>query len=279
MHTPVLLQKTIDFLEVKKEGLYIDATFGEGGHGIEIIKKGGKLLGIEWDEIQYKRSKIKFKNLLEEKRLILVNDNFKKIDKIAQKNNFFPIDGVIFDLGLSATQIFEGNRGFSYNKLNEDLDLRINSSLKLTGADLINSLDQQQLYEIFAKYSEEVNSLRLSQAIISARKVKRISKVRDLIEIINRNVESNEKIYARIFQALRIVVNNELENLKEGLMGAFKILKPTGRVLVISFHSVEDRLVKNFVIKNKLKFLTKKPIRAKNNLSFERSAILRVITF
>ncbi len=278
MHQPVLLQEVIKYLGDIKNKFFIDATFGEGGHSLEIIKRGGKVLGIEWDQQQYEKAKIKYKHYLETGNLKLVNENFSQIEKVAKKNKFFPVEGVLFDLGLSMTQLWQSGRGFSYKKIYEPLDMRLNLNLKIKAADLINSLEKEKLYEILAKYSEEIHSLRLVEAIISARKIKKIEKVKDLVDIINKAIGKNEAVYKRIFQGLRIAVNNELENLKLGLEGALSILNEKGRILVISFHSLEDRLIKNIIKEKKLKMLTKKGIQSKNNLKFERSAILRIIT-
>lgn len=279
MHTTVLLQEVIKNLGEVKNRLLIDATFGEGGHSNEILKRKGRVLAIEWDKSQYEKGIKKYDVYIKSGALKLINDNFSHIKEIAKENNFFPVDGVLFDLGLSMTQLQQSNRGFSYRNLDEPLDMRISLDLKVKAADLINSLDKNQLYEILAKYSEEINSLRLVEAIVIARKVKKIEKVEDLVEIINKVVGAKETVYARVFQAFRIAVNNELENLKKGLEGALSILSETGKILVISFHSVEDRLVKNFIKNNGLKLLTEKVIKSKKNLKFERSAILRIFSF
>ncbi len=277
MHTAVLLQQIIKSLEVKKNGLYIDATAGEGGYLKEIINLGGKVLGIDWDEDQVNILKKEFEN-----KAKIVWGNFSQIKKIAEKNHFLPVDGIIFDLGLSMRQISGSRRGFSYKNLNEVLDMRINKKLKIRASDLVNSLSFKELYEIFARNSEEIYSRAICRAIIKRRSLKKIVYVRDLIELINRvltnkNYQKKIKVYQRVFQALRIAVNNEFENLRKGLEGGLKILKKQGRILVLTFHSLEDRIVKKFVKEKKIRFLTKKPIFGQK--SFERSAKLRVISF
>ena len=280
IHRPVLLQKVIDFLSVKKGGFYVDATFGQGGHSEAILKLGGRILGIEWDKDQYQKSKIKYQKELEEKRLILVNDNFSKIEAVAKKNKFFPVDGVLFDLGISMTQIADGRRGFSFKNLDEPLDLRINQSIKIKASDWLNRLSKEELYQILAKNAEIINFRPIVDEIIFQRRLKPIVTVADLVSIIDRAVkQKEEKIYRLVWQSLRIFVNNELENLKNGLIGAKNILKKDGRILLISFHSLEDRLVKQFVKENSLIFLTKKPVSSVTGWSFERSAKLRVISF
>ncbi len=281
MHSPVLLQEVISNLAIKKNNLYIDATFGEGGYALEILKKGGKVLGVEWDEQQYQRLRVKYhKELSGKENLILVNENFKNIEKIAKKNNFFPVDGIIFDLGLSMSQIKSSQRGFSFKKGEEELDMRISRKIKIKANDLLNSLSEKQLYEIFSKNSEEARALSIAKAIVKARSNKKIKLVKDLIAIIDRTLGKKEEgVYRRIFQSLRIAVNDEFNNIKKGLEGSFNLLKKPGRLIVVSFHSLEDRIVKKIAKEKKLKMITKKPIISKRNLSFEKSAKLRVIYF
>jgi len=277
IHQPVLLQAVVDYLEIKKNGWYIDATFGQGGHSQVILEKGGKVLGIEWDKNQYQISKIKYKKEIDERRLVLVNDNFSDIELIAKKNDFFPVDGVLFDLGISMNQIAESGRGFSFKNLDEPLDLRINEKIKIGAADYLNQLSKEQLEEIFIKNAELIDYRRIVEAIIFNRRLKPIKTVGDLITVIDKTLKTkNEKVYRLVWQALRIFVNDELGNLKQGLKGAVTILKKEGRILVISFHSLEDRLVKKIAKEIDLVFLTKKPIVSLSNNYFERSAKLRV---
>jgi len=277
VHQPVLLQAVVDYLNIRKNGLYIDATFGQGGHSQAILKKGGKVLGIEWDKNQYQKSKIKYKKEIDEKRLILVNDNFSNIKFIAKKNDFFPVDGVLFDLGISMDQIINSGRGFSFKKLDEPLDLRINEKIKIRAADYLNQLSKEQLEEIFIKNAELIDYRAIVDAIIFNRRLKPIKMVGDLIAVIDKTLRTkNEKVYRLVWQALRIFVNDELGNLKQGLKGAVTILKNEGKILVISFHSVEDRLVKKMAKETDLVFLTKKPIVSLTDNYFERSAKLRV---
>ncbi len=273
MHRPVLLQQAVANLKIKPGGLYIDATIGEGGHSREIIKLGGKVLGIDLDKDQI--AKIKDQKL---ENLILVDGNFKDIEEIAKKNNFYPVDGVLFDLGLSMDQIEKSGRGFSFKNLKEDLDMRINTSLILSASDLLNRLSEDEIYEIFAKYSEDLNSRAIAQEVVFRRRRQKIKKVADLIKIIDRVLKTkDERTYRRIFQALRIAVNDEKENLKTGLANSLKVLKENGRLVVITFQSLEDRLVKNFIRENNLKQLNKKIIKSDSGWRFERSAKMRVI--
>jgi len=291
MHNPVLLKETLEGLNIRQDGLYIDATVGEGGHLIEIAKRGGKVLGIDWDEKQIKNLILRHPEFISgsdfKKQMLklvqhdirIVQGNFADIEDIAKKNNFFPIDSVLFDLGLSMDQIQKSGRGFSYKNLDEPLDMRIDTALATTASNLLKSLDQNELYEIFAHYSEEINSLAIGKALIRARSLRPINKVGDLIKIIDQVLgQKSNKTYARIFQALRIAVNDELENLNKGLKGALRVLKSQGRIVVISFHSLEDRIVKQFIRQNKLKQLNKKIIMSRNGLEFERSAKMRIIS-
>lgn len=281
MHQPVLLQKVIENLRIKKDGLYIDATFGEGGHSLAILKRGGRVLAIDQDCQQIAQ----FKQILSDKKeefknLILIEGNFADIETIAKKNNFYPVDGILFDLGLSMRQLKFGKKGLSYKNRDEPLDMRLGRQTELTAADLVNKLSQKKLYEIFARYSEEINSLSIAKAIIEGRSLKKIKTVGELITLINKAIgRTDESVYRRIFQALRIAVNDELENLKKGLLGAMRLIKKDGRIVVITYHSIEDRIVKTFIKKYQLRLVTKKPIFAKDSLFFERSAKLRVISF
>src|SRR3989344_6390229 len=287
MHTPVLLHEAIDGLAIRRGGKYIDATFGEGGHSREILMRGGYVLGIEWNETKYKKSrlagrraKINYqKEILETEKLQLVCGNFADIEKIARENNFFPSEGVLFDLGLSMTQIDEAGRGFSYKKRQEPLDMRMNMSLKETAADMVNRSSPQTLYEIFAKNAEEINSLAIAHAFDRARRVKKIETVGDALDVLYSPDLSlrgkREGMVRRIFQALRIAVNHEFENLRKGLEGAFHIVTK-GRIVIITFHQGEERIVKQFARNHNISFLTKKPIKGKVG-TFERSAKLRII--
>lgn len=270
MHHPVLLQTVLEWLGVKKNGLYVDATVGEGNLTEAILKSGGKVLALDWDEQQINQLKKRFEK---EKNLILVNENFANLEKIARQYSFYPVDAIVFDLGLSMDQLEKSNRGFSFKKKNEFLDMRINQSLKLTASDVLNNFSKEKLYDSLCRFGEDVNTKKIVEAIEKQRKRKRFEKVGDLIEVIDKALgKKDEKTYRRIFQALRMIVNHEIENLKEGLKGAVKIAKPEGKIIVISFHSVESRVVKQFIVENKLKKLTKKVIKG------EREAQLRVFS-
>ena len=283
MHTPVLLEQVIDALKVKKGGLYVDATFGEGGYSQAILDKGGKVLGIDLDESQLTGSRVnppssRLRRASELTSLILVGGNFGDIEKIAKENNFFPVDGVVFDLGLSMRQISQSGRGFTFKKLNEPLDMRMSLKTEMTAKYLLNHLSESELYDVFARNSEEINSQKIAREIIIKRQFKKLETVGDLTNCIDKAIgEQDNNAYKRIFQALRIQVNEEFENLKNGLIGASKLINEEGKVIVVSFHSLEDRIVKNFSKTQGIKLLIKKPIMNKLGKSFERSAKLRIL--
>lgn len=273
MHTPVLLDQVIESIDVKKDGLYVDATFGEGGYAEAILSKGGRVLGVDLDENQLKGSRVNGLTGLK-----LVQGNFGNIEAIAKENNFFPVDGVVFDLGLSMKQISQSGRGFSFKKLNEPLDMRMNTNIEMTAKYLLNHLSKEEMFDVFAKNSEEINSEKIAHEIIIKRQFKKLEVVEDLISCIDKAMGGQDNnVYKRIFQALRIQVNEEFENLKNGLIGAVKIIKDDGKIAVVTFHSLEDRIVKNFSKNQGLKLLNKKPIVNKKGRSFEKSAKLRLI--
>lgn len=277
MHRPVFIEEVLDELNIKKDGIYIDATLGEGGHFKKISKYADRVLGIDWDDESTQTLK---RNITKENinKMKLISGNFAEIETIAKKSDFYPVDGILFDLGLSMRQLKQGKRGFSYEKENESLDMRLNKNIKLTATDLVNNFSETQLYEIFAKNSEELNSRAIAKAIVSTRRLKKIKSVEDLIKIIDKVIgKKDTKVYARIFQALRMTVNNELENLKRGLHGGLRILKSEGKIVILTFHSIEDRVVKQFISSNRSEISKDKYVRPKKRLNFERSAKLRII--
>ncbi|MDP3988456.1 MAG: 16S rRNA (cytosine(1402)-N(4))-methyltransferase RsmH [Candidatus Levybacteria bacterium] len=288
-HVPVLLKEVIDYLNISPGKKYIDATLGGGGHTFEILKQRGKVLGVDFDEeaIAYvveklKTQKSKFKV---GEDLVLVRGNFKDIDKIAHSYGFDKVNGILFDLGVSSHQIDEASRGFSFQK-EAPLDMRMSKELKVKASDLVNILTKGELYELFTKLGEEYHALAISNDIIRARRVKPIETTGELARIVRNIYGRSGKIdpATRVFQALRIAVNDELNNLKEVLPKAVRLLKKDAVLLVIAFHSLEDRIVKNsfkdFQKERIGEILTKKPIipaldeQIKNKRS--RSSKLRV---
>jgi len=290
-HTSVLLKEVIDLLQVKKGEKYIDATLGGAGHTKEVLNLGGIILGIDCDEeaLEHVRKNLEFR--IQNSELILAKGNFRNLEEIAHSNNFNKVMGIIFDLGVSSYQLENGKRGFSFLK-GGPLDMRMDADLGVKASDLLNILSKGELYEIFIKLGEEHHARAISDGIISARRVAPIQTTGDLSGIIQEALGikgeitdfTRAKISKRVFQALRIVVNDELENIRIALPDSLELLKSGGRVEVISFHSLEDRIVKqsfiDFEKRNLGKIITKKPIIAgieemKSN-SRSRSAKLRV---
>ena len=275
-HTSVFLKEAIDFLNVKKEKKYIDATLGGGGHSFEIANHGGVVLGIDQDQeaIDYVREKTKDQRskIKTWERLTLVKDNFRDIEKIAKINGFEKVNGIIFDLGISSHQLDHRERGFSFEG-DSMLDMRMDKNLKIKASDLINGLTRKELYKLFTRLGEERNAFFISEHIVKYRKIipiqtsaQLISIIQDAYKIPGENISSFTKasIAKRVFQALRIAVNDELNNLRESLPQALSLLADRGRMVVISFHSLEDRIVKHcFEDFEKQKLgviITKKPI-------------------
>lgn len=287
-HKPVLLEEIIEHLKVNKDKKYIDATLGDGGHTIEILKRGGIVLGIDVDRKSLERATKRIKELGLDKNFLGVNGNFKDIEEIAKKNNFENVNGILYDLGYSSYQVDESDLGISFQK-DTLLDMRMDNSLGVTASDLVNMLSEKQLASLLREYSDERLSSRFARAIVNARSLKRIQTTKELVDIIvNASPLGYERgrIHpaTRTFQALRIAVNDEMNNLQYSLPRAARLLLPGGVIAIISFHSKEDRLVKSFGQKAQptLTMVTKKPIEPqaceiKNNVR-ARSAKLRVYT-
>jgi len=284
MHISVLKKEVLEYLNPKPSENFIDATVGQAGHSLSILEQNkpeGRVLGIELDQEVYKD--LLAKNI---KRLVLVNNSYLNLKEIVEKNKFKNISGILFDLGFSSWHLENSGRGFSF-KRNEPLDMRYNALLnKLTAKEIVNKLTAKEIEKILKKYSQEKFAKRISKRIIEQRKLKPIKTTFDLIEIIKQSVPSwyqHKRIHfaTKTFQALRIAVNDELNNLKEVLPQVLEILEKGGRLVVISFHSAEDRIIKNFLKENpkSLRILTKKPIRPNKseiiNNPRSRSAKLR----
>lgn len=264
-HTPVLMREVIDGLAIVPGGRYIDATVGGGGHGWEIVKLGGVLLGIDADPDALEFARQKFETESKTENWKLVQGNFRDIEKIAQKTGFTQVNGILFDLGVSSFQLDNPQKGFSYKDPETPIDLRLDSSQGQTGADLLNGLSESELEDIFIRFGEERLSKAIAGKIVKARSKNPINKAGDLILIIDKLVSDKKQIpgvLSRIFQALRIAVNDELSALKTALSACQKLLIPGGRLVVISFHSLEDRIVKQFMKSNAFEIITKKPITA-----------------
>lgn len=252
IHVPVLLNEAIDSLNIKPDGFYIDGTLGDGGHSLAILEKlssKGLLLSIDQDQHAIDFVKEYYKENLKDNWKI-VRSNFKNLNKLA-KDIGREADGILLDIGLSSRQLESShNRGFSYLEQDEPLDMRMDTNLGVTAKDLLNALSEQELTYIFRKYGEERYSSKIAKEI--KKEISNINTVGDLTRVIYKVVpagKSNIKNPSRrVFQALRIVVNDELESLKEALENSFEILSKNGRISIISFHSLEDRIIKQFYI-------------------------------
>ncbi len=248
IHVPVLLKETIDLLITDKSGSYFDATLGFGGHSEAILQKldpKGKLIATDVDDNAFNYCKEKFKN---DKRVSLYKFNFSMVDVIAKIESVEGLNGILADLGVSSFQLDKPNAGFTF-RTETELDLRMDKSKKQTAADVVNELSEEELSLIFKDFGEERNHKKIARAIIRARENKKIKTTTDLKEIIKEITSPNylTKTLTRIFQALRIYVNDELNMLKEFLSRSVDVLKPGGRLVIISYHSLEDRIVKDFL--------------------------------
>ena len=267
MHIPVLLSEVIKLLDPKENENYIDATLGEGGHTLALLQKtspAGKVLGIDLDPETLEIAHRKLHAFGD--RLILANDNFKNIEAIIDEKKFKEISGIIFDLGMSSRDVDEAGRGFSFMK-DEPLLMNFGSDALLTAEQIVNNWPEDELEKILKLYGEERFARQIARRIVVARSNKPIKTTFDLVKIIENSVPSfyrHGRIHpaTRTFQALRIAVNDELNTIQKGLEIALKIVSAGAKIAVISFHSLEDRIVKNFFRDHKdvLKILTKKPV-------------------
>lgn len=271
MHIPVLLNEIIEQIESNKN--YVDCTLGFGGHSKEILKKNGpngKVLGIEID-------KEIFEKTIKDERLIAVNDSYVNLEKIVEKHNFKDISGILLDAGMSSYHIDLSGRGFSFNK---DEPLLMNYGSGISAEEIINEYSEDEIERILREYGEEKFSKKIAKKIVEERKRKRIKSTLQLVEIV-RKIVPRSKINpaTRTFQAIRIEANKELENLESVLPQALKLLNRGGKLFIISFHSLEDRIVKNFIKNNQLE-LNKPIIPSEQEIKSNprsRSAKLRII--
>jgi len=242
-HNPVLLKESVDGLNIKSDGIYVDVTYGGGGHSKEILKHltTGKLYAFDQDDDA-------FANKQEDEKLVLIKQNFKYMKNFLKMYNALPVDGILADLGVSSHQFDEGTRGFS-TRFEGKLDMRMDKAGSITAADIVNTYVEQDLVAMFSTYGEVENSKRLAACIVKERLSKKINTTEEFKQaIISCTPKMREQQYlAKVFQALRIAVNSELDVLKELLKQSLEVLKPGGRLSVISYHSLEDRLVKNFI--------------------------------
>ena len=246
-HVPVMLKESLDLLITNRSGIYFDATLGFAGHSSEILKRlnnDGRLIASDVDTDAFEFSRKKFSK---ESGVSLYNFNFSYIDVIAKIESIQNYDGVLADLGVSSFQLDNPESGFTYRS-DAILDLRMDKSKNITAADIINTFTEEDLANVFYQYGEEKNSRRISRTIVEKRAAKKIETTGQLVSIINELVPQNfqRKTLSRIFQALRIYVNDELGSLKLFLENSLNVLKKGGHIVVISYHSLEDRIVKDF---------------------------------
>ncbi|MGZ8557796.1 MAG: 16S rRNA (cytosine(1402)-N(4))-methyltransferase RsmH [Chitinophagaceae bacterium] len=273
-HIPVLLQETIAGLAIHPDGIYVDCTFGGGGHSKAILEKlstKGKLIAFDQDEDAKK-------NLPDDERIVFVSHNFRHLQRFLRLHQITAVDGIMADLGVSSHQFDEAGRGFS-TRFDAELDMRMDQRQSLTAFEVVKTYSEPQLHKLFEQYGEVTNAKTLAKTIVNARNHVSLKNIDAFKNALREVVKGNpNKYFAQVFQALRIEVNDELGALKEMLEQIPKLLKPGGRAAIITFHSLEDRLVKNFFRRgsfdqpeenpfinderiNELKLVTKKPIQ------------------
>ena len=243
-HIPVLLRESVDGLEIKPDGVYIDVTFGGGGHSKEILRR----LGKKGHLYSFDQDADAEKNIVDDDRFTFVRSNFRYIKNWMRYYDVEKIDGLLADLGVSSHHLDDESRGFSF-RFDAPLDMRMNKQAGKTAADVVNDYDEEQLADIFYLYGELKNARKLAAAIIKARQAQRITTTGELLQVTEKLFprEREKKEMAKLFQALRIEVNHEMEALKEMLNGSKDLLGEGGRLSVITYHSLEDRLVKNMM--------------------------------
>jgi 16S rRNA (cytosine1402-N4)-methyltransferase len=292
-HIPVLPDEVIDGLNLRPDGIYVDCTFGGGGHSKAILAKlseKGKLVAFDQDDDARK-------NLPDDQRVIFIPQNFRHLQRFLRLNNITAVNGIMADLGVSSHQFDEAGRGFSI-RYNAEMDMRMDQRQSLTAFEVANTYTEQRLHKLFEEYGEVTNAKTLAKTIVQVRSSTSLRTIDSFKNALREIVKGNpNKYFAQVFQALRIEVNDELGALKEMLQQVPTLLKPGGRVVIITFHSLEDRLVKNFFRRgsfdepeenpfintepvNELKIITKKPVlptekEMKQNAR-SRSAKLRV---
>jgi 16S rRNA (cytosine1402-N4)-methyltransferase len=242
-HIPALLHESVDGLNIQPNGTYVDVTFGGGGHSKEILSRlgdGGRLYGFDQDKEAYR-------NVLDDKRFVFVRSNFRYLNNFLQYYEIEKVDGILADLGVSSHHFDDEERGFSF-RFDSQLDMRMNRSAKQTAADVLNNYEEEQLSNLFYLYGELRMARKIASAIVFARQKKPIETVNEFLEIMDRFAyrDKEKKVLAQAFQALRIEVNQELDALSEMLQQSVEYLSVGGRLCVISYHSLEDRMVKNF---------------------------------
>lgn len=245
-HIPVLLKESIDGLDIRQDGIYVDVTFGGGGHSREILSRmndtgSAHLYSFDQDADAEK-------NIIDNPHFTFVRSNFRYIKNFLKYYGHEQVDGILADLGVSSHHFDDDTRGFSF-RFNSPLDMRMNQRAKVTAADIVNTYSEKNLADIFYLYGEFKNSRQIANAVVKARNGKELKTIDDLLQVVQPffSREHEKKDMARLFQALRIEVNHEMEALRQMLLSATEMLKPGGRLVVITYHSLEDRLVKNIM--------------------------------
>ncbi|BAU56035.1 16S rRNA (cytosine(1402)-N(4))-methyltransferase RsmH [Mucilaginibacter gotjawali] len=265
-HTPVMLDECMEGLAIRPEGTYVDVTFGGGGHSREILKhlnKDGRLLAFDQDADARQ-------NIIDDSRFVFIDQNFRYLKNFCRLHQAMPVDGILADLGVSSYQFDQAERGFSI-RFDAELDMRMNQQSALSAKEVVNTYSEADLHRIFGIYGEIQNAKSLANTIVTGRLNGPIVTVADLKNAIaNRIPKGKENKYlAQVFQALRIEVNQELEALKDFLIQTADVLVSGGRLVVISYHSLEDRLVKNFIAKGKFSGELEKDIYGNDNRPFD----------
>ena len=243
-HVPVLLSESIDGMNLKPGGIYVDVTFGGGGHSKEILNKGDESIRL----FSFDQDEDAEKNIVNDKRFTFVRSNFRYLYNFLRYHGVEQVDAILADLGVSSHHFDDSERGFSF-RFDGKLDMRMNKRAGMTAAEIVNTYEEERLADIFYLYGELKNSRKLASAIVKARSNKQIVTIGDFLDIVKPMFgrEREKKELAKVFQALRIEVNQEMEALKEMLYAATEALKPGGRLVVITYHSLEDRMVKNIM--------------------------------
>lgn len=269
-HTPILFKEVMDGLMIHPEGVYVDCTFGGGGHSMGILQqlsKKGKLIVFDQDEDARQ-------NLPEDNRILFIGHNFRYMQKFLRLNHVAQVDGIMADLGVSSHQLNEADRGFS-TRFDADLDMRMDNRLTTKAFDVVNTYSEARLHKLFEQYGEVTNSKTLARTIVTIRSTASLKTIANFKSAVNDMVKGNpNKYFAQVFQALRIEVNDELGALREMLQQVPLVLKPGGRIAVITFHSLEDRIVKNFFRKGSFEEEAVNPFEQAG----KKESIFRIIT-
>ena len=266
-HISVMVKEVLEGLAVKSGGKYIDCNLGGGGHTAEIMKRGGFVLGIDCDQESISYVERNFERQINDGKLLIRLGNFSRLGELAKSCGFNQVDGILYDLGLSSFQLERSGRGFSFQR-HEPLDMRMDNQLKVRASDLVNGLSKYELCKLFEQFGEEQHSWAVAQAIVSARALEPIVRTDQLANVVREVLgykRGSLHPATRVFQALRLAVNQELFNASESFKQAIELLGSGGRLVIISFHSLEDRLSKNLRENKCLVPVNRKPIIPSGN--------------